>query len=247
MTVNNSTDPQSGRPRNANGILTGLKSVILWLYNRSPQLQAVYRTYAARYTRPWIRQAPYTREVHRAVLRSGDPTRYAAIALALSRMNRDEIPGAVAELGVYRGDLSVFLQTFCDGRTLYLFDTFEGFPSEDAGKFGTMFTNTSLDYVRRRMGRASNVEFRQGYFPDTTSGLERESFALVSLDADLHKPTFTGLQFFWPRLSPGGYIFLHDYHSRFPVADAVHDFGLRDFIELPDKQGSIVVRKPTAG
>jgi O-methyltransferase len=219
-------------------------SVILRLYNGSPRLQSLYRTYAARYARPWIRQAPYTRKVDRAVLRSGDPTRYAAIALALSRMNRDEIPGAVAELGVYRGDLSVFLQTFCDGRTLYLFDTFEGFPSEDAGQFGTMFSNTSLDYVRRRMEGAQNVDYRKGYFPNTASGLEQESFALVSLDADLYKPTLAGLQYFWPRLSPGGYLFLHDYHSRFPVADAVRDFGLRDFIELPDKQGSIVARKP---
>jgi O-methyltransferase len=221
--------------------------VILRLYAGSPTLQSIYRTYAARYARPWIRQAPYSREVDRAVLRSGDPTRYAAIALALSRMNRDEIPGAVAELGVYRGDLAVFLQIFCNGRNLYLFDTFEGFPQEDAGHFGTLFANTSLDYVRRRLGGAQNVDYRKGYFPDTASGLEQESFALVSLDADLYKPTLAGLQFFWPRLSRGGYLFLHDYHSRFPVADAVRDFGLRDFIELPDKQGSIVARKPIGG
>jgi O-methyltransferase len=165
----------------------------------------------------------------------------------MSRMNRDEIPGAVAELGVYRGDMSVFLQTFCDGRTLYLFDTFGGFPSEDAGQFVSMFSDTSLDYVRRRMGGAQNVDYRIGYFPDTTSGIEHEAFAFVSLDADLYKPTLAGLRFFWPRLSSGGYIFLHDYYSHFPIADAVRDFGLRDFIELPDKTGSIVIRKPMAG
>jgi O-methyltransferase len=223
------------------------KSMIMRFYSRSPRLQSFYRTYAARYVDPWIHQAPYSRETQRAALRSGDPIRYGAIALALSRMNRDQIPGAVAELGVYRGDLAVFIRTFCDGRILYLFDTFEGFPSEDSGPYGTMFSDTSLNHVRSRMRGAQNVEYRKGYFPDTTSGLEHEFFAFVSLDADLYKPTLAGLRFFWPRLSPGGYIFLHDYYSHFPIADAVRDFGLRDFTELPDKTGTIVARKPVAG
>jgi O-methyltransferase len=221
--------------------------MIMGFYNRSPQLQTFYRAHAARYIDPWIHQAPYSRETQRAALRSGDPIRYAAIALALTRMNREEIPGAVAELGVYRGDLAVFIQPFCAGRTLYLFDTFEGFPSEDAGQYGTMFSNTSLRHVRNRMRGAQNVDYRKGYFPDTTSGLEQESFAFVSLDADLYKPTLAGLQYFWPRLSPGGYVFLHDYYSHFPIAEAVRDFGLRYFMELPDKTGTIVARKPIAG
>jgi O-methyltransferase len=243
MAENKPADQQSRGNFDGSHVMTRPKSLILWLRN-SPQLQSVYRTYAARYIHPWIHRAPYSREAQRAVLRSGDPTRYGAVALAMSRVNLDEIPGAVAELGVYRGDMAVFLQKFCMNRMLYLFDTFGGFPSQDAGQFGTMFSNTSLDYVRRRMAAAPNVVYRKGYFPDTASGLEDEAFAFVSLDADLYKPTLAGLRFFWPQLSPGGYIFLHDYHSHFPIADAVRDFGLRDFVELPDKTGSIVLRKP---
>lgn len=52
---------------------------------------------------------------------------------------------------------------------------------------------------------------RKGYFPDTTEGLENETYCLVSLDADLYKPTLTGISYFYPRLVTGGYIFVHDF------------------------------------
>ena len=53
---------------------------------------------------------------------------------------------------------------------------------------------------------------RRGYFPETAEGLE-ETFALVSLDADLYAPTLAGLRWFYPRMARGGMILLHDYNS----------------------------------
>ena len=41
-----------------------------------------------------------------------------------------------------------------------------------------------------------------------------EKFAFVSLDTDLYKPTLAGLEFFWPRMSKGGFIFIHDFGLR---------------------------------
>mgnify|MGYP004628418921 CR=1 FL=1 len=38
-------------------------------------------------------------------------------------------------------------------------------------------------------------------------------FALVSLDPDLYEPTLEGLRYFYPRLTPGGRILIHDYTS----------------------------------
>ena len=37
---------------------------------------------------------------------------------------------------------------------------------------------------------------KQGYFPETTEGLEYKCFAFVSLDTDLYKPIMTGLDYF---------------------------------------------------
>ena len=72
------------------------------------------------------------------------------------------------------------------------------------------------------------------------------------LDADRYQATLDGLDFFYPRLSPGGFIFVHDYHS--PESDqgaarAVDHF-FRDKpewpVELPDRDGSVVIRKVRA-
>ena len=53
----------------------------------------------------------------------------------------------------------------------------------------------------------TNTVVIEGYFPETTVGLEDERFAFVSLDTDLYKPIYEGLKFFYPRLNPGGIIF----------------------------------------
>lgn len=50
-------------------------------------------------------------------------------------------------------------------------------------------------------------------FPETCKGID-DTFALVSLDADLFKPMYEGLKFFYPRMENGGYIILHDYNNK---------------------------------
>ncbi len=147
----------------------------------------------------------------------------------------DNIPGAIAELGVYKGDFSLILHRQFPDRTIYLFDTFEGFNANDVeieteSSFSHSstkdFADTSAEYVLGRFGDTSNIVLKKGYFPDTAAGLENESFAFVSLDADLYVPTLAGLEFFYPRLSHGGAILLHDYGSmRFSgVFQAVSDY-----------------------
>jgi O-methyltransferase len=217
----------------------GAVQAIVNIYLRSPRLQSLYRRRLARFFSPWIVEPPYSKQIQKMIARSGDPVRYAAVALALERVKRENIPGAIAEVGVYRGDLSMFINAVID-RRLYLFDTFSGLP--EPNEHIQRFTDTSLEAVKKRVN--GNAVFRVGLFPDTAVGLTSERFSFVSLDADLYNPTLAGLKFFWPRISPGGYIFAHDYYSGWPVAQAVRDSGISEFIELPDKSGSIVFRKP---
>ena len=133
-----------------------------------------------------------------------------------------EVSGAVAELGVYRGDFAKVINTVFPDRKLYLFDTFEGFPEEDmnyetenhlllntVGKL----SNTSVEYVMSRMPRPERCVIRKGYFPETAAGLEEERYAFVNIDVDLYKPILAGLEYFWPRMAENGYIFVHDYFS----------------------------------
>ena len=132
------------------------------------------------------------------------------------------IPGAVAELGVYRGDFAKVINSVFPDRKFYLFDTFEGFPETDLNYEIThgllrndigKLANTSVDYVLNKMPYREKCIIRKGYFPDTAVGLENEQYAFVNIDVDLYKPIMAGLEYFWPRMVENGYIFVHDYFS----------------------------------
>ena len=128
----------------------------------------------------------------------------------------DNVPGAAAELGVYRGGSARCINALLPDRTLYLFDTFEGFdPAEARGEavgFVEAHRNTGADLVLRLMPHPEKVTIRQGLFPASLGGLE-DRFALVSLDVDLEESSLAGLRWFYPRLAPGGFLLLHDYNS----------------------------------
>ncbi|NBJ02855.1 methyltransferase [Lachnospiraceae bacterium] len=130
--------------------------------------------------------------------------------------------GAVAELGVYRGDFAKVINATFPDRKFYLFDTFEGFPEIDLNyekEHGLLknavgkLSNTSVEYVLNKMTHRENCIIRKGYFPDTAAGLENEQYAFVNIDVDLYKPILAGLEYFWPRMIENGYIFVHDYFS----------------------------------
>lgn len=202
----------------------------------------------ARPIRRLMTYPPYSGEVARRIETMADDVRYASIALAIERLERDRIDGAFAELGVWRGRTSKFMHQQAPRRRLYLFDTFSGFPSEIAPP-GNHFQDTSQMAVARYLDNLDNVVFRPGCFPETALGLEDERFALVMLDCDLYEPALEGLRFFYPRLVRGGYFFLHDFNNpewENGTARAAAKF-LADkpekLIEIPDHWGSAVFRK----
>ena len=185
-----------------------------------------------------------------------DYCRMMSLKLAANRIVQKNVPGAIAELGVYRGELAAVLNRLFADRTLYLFDTFEGFSDNDLSDGQERkhsraaagdFKDTSLEMVISRMAHPEKIVVCKGYFPDTTEGLE-DTFALVSLDVDLYKPTIAGLQYFYPRLSRGGCIFVHDYNNRRfnGVRTAVEEFldmTGAPIVQLPDLAGTIIVAK----
>ena len=190
----------------------------------------------------------YSKSTARRIASSTDRVRFASLALALETIERERIPGALAELGVWRGITSLFIRSQAKQRPLYLFDTFAGFPGKD--KTDGRFRDTGVELVRRRIGDCSNVFFRCGTFPETAGGLESECFAFVLIDVDKYEPTLEGLKFFYPRVAPGGYIFLHDYNnsaeSECGVLRAVSEFLMEKpehVLEIPDVWGSAVFRK----
>jgi O-methyltransferase len=60
-----------------------------------------------------------------------DFCRMMTIRLASERIMHRQVPGAIAELGVYKGEMAAVLNRLFPDRKLYLFDTFEGFSEND--------------------------------------------------------------------------------------------------------------------
>lgn len=160
------------------------------------------------------------------------------------------VPGDFAEFGVYEGASASLLCTVKDDHTLHLFDTFEGLPaSARNGENGVFHKGQfigTLPHVRRKLADCRNVRFHPGLFPDSTSGLEDLRFSFVHLDVDLHDATLAGLDYFYPRLLPGGIILTHDFSIIPGVAQAFRTFFTdrpERIIEFPTTQ-AMIIRHP---
>jgi O-methyltransferase len=114
-------------------------------------------------------------------------------------------------------------------KTLHAFDTFEGIPHDDdtpeghkRGDFTTNLTD-GKDYLR-----LNDVSFHVGFFPETAKGLEDRRFCFAHIDGDLYETTKAAIEFFVPRMVPGGIIVFDDWKwERCPgVERAIREAGL---------------------
>ncbi len=188
----------------------------------------------------------------RELQNGGDFSRFFTYILNITHLLENNVEGSFAELGVYKGNSAAVLNYYAknSGRTLYLYDTFDGFDERDLVGVDCQkkrdFCDTSIEYVKSRVGEA---EYRQGFFPDSTEEKDRkDKYAFVSLDCDLYEPTKAGLEFFYPRLNRGGVIICHDYSSGKwkGVTEAVDEFCSQQGIYgvlLPDREGSVIIAK----
>jgi O-methyltransferase len=189
------------------------------------------------------------------VLDASDYIRASSLELVAHEVNTRKVPGAIAELGVFRGDFAEKISKAFPDRTFYLFDTFEGFTAKDVEVdrehgFSTAdqsFTETSVQLVMQRIESPDRCIVRSGWFPESAASID-DQFAFVSLDADLYQPTYEGLRFFYPRLARGGYIFCHDYNNKnyLGVREALRKFCAEEgtsFFPLSDENGTAVVSK----
>lgn len=163
----------------------------------------------------------------------------------------------MAEAGVFAGGTARLICSAKGQAPLHLFDVFESLQSASSAHAST----PREDELRRHFGAVhgtragverllapyEGVHFHQGVFPATTAGLEGERFSFVHLDLDLEPSTRDALEFFHPRLVPGG-IILGDDHQTPPVRRAFDAYfrGRPDAcVELP--WGQVMVVKAGAG
>ncbi len=194
----------------------------------------------------WVRGNP--------VPNAADLARLYALVLNVRAVLEAGVPGDLAELGVYRGNTAAVLAHYARaaGRELLLFDTFAGFDRRDfdgVDRNRSMeFGDTSLEAVRGFVG-TDRTRFFPGRFPESVpTALETARFSVVHLDCDLYAPIKAGMEFFFPRLSPGGLMIVHDYSNpswrgvKQAVDEVLADRAERPIL-LPDKAGTAMIRK----
>ncbi len=181
-----------------------------------------------------IKSGLISRDLLKLVRNYPDKIRFHTIWLQVQRVLSEGIQGDFAELGVYKGYSAKLIHLIAPERTLHLFDTFEGFHAHDlkpetgqAKEYSTKsFADTSLNKVMKYIAADANqVVAHAGHFPQSTQDMPEIKYAFVNMDADLYLPTIEGLKYFYPRLSKGGVIIVHDYNYKWEgLVKAVDEF-----------------------
>jgi O-methyltransferase len=156
------------------------------------------------------------------------------------------LPGDLAEVGVFQGVSAKLLCTVKGNKALHLFDTFEGLPKSsprDGNVHSEKAYACSLESVRDYLKDYENVYFYKGLFPASAANLGEREYCFVNIDVDLYESTLACLQYFYPRMAPGGVILSHDYSLLVGVKAAFDEF-LKDkpepAFELPTSQCMLV-------
>jgi O-methyltransferase len=167
-------------------------------------------------------------QFYRISLRVESPHRQSEILQFVAEILRSkgDGQGAFVEAGCYKGGSAAkfSLAARLAGRTLYLFDSFEGLPENDEQHGTTIFGDYpnftsgkysgSIEEVKQNITHFGAIEvccFVKGWFEDTMTNF-REPLLGVYLDVDLASSTRTCIKQLYPLLIPAGTLISQDGH-----------------------------------
>jgi O-methyltransferase len=178
----------------------------------------------------------------------------------VERVLCEDVPGDLMETGVWRGGAIILMRAVLKAygvteRVVWGADSFAGLPPptlaadrEDRAfdVSGLSYLRVSLEDVRAAFERFGlwdeQVRLLQGWFKDTLPGAPVERLALLRLDGDMYESTLDALRPLYPKVSPGGFVIVDDYHGWQGCKLAVDEFRLAKGIRGPliDIDGSAV-------
>ena len=132
------------------------------------------------------------------------------------------LPGDFVECGVNTGICSLAVCDYVDFNSLdksfFLFDTFRGIPEAQMSareRPDRLISNTKYPDVFERATRNfapfPRAKLVRGLVPDTLSSVTIDKVAYLSLDMNIAYPERKAIEYFWPKLVPGGVVVLDDY------------------------------------
>lgn len=165
-----------------------------------------------------------------------------------------KLPGDFVECGVNEGLLSLTVCHYLDFNSLdksfYLFDTYQGIPADQITarerrratqhKYSECYERT-----KEKFASFPKATLVRGKIPETLQTVQIDKVSYLSIDMNIAKPERDAIDFFWPKLSPGGIVILDDY--AFAGYEAQHEV-MDDFaakvgtriLTLPTGQGMLI-------
>lgn len=170
-----------------------------------------------------------------------------------------DLPGDFVELGVYKGHTTRFLAEYLDfgakPKRWWLYDTFEGVPSDQADKgregmtaavYGAAF---SFEEVRDRFAPYGNINVIKGRVPECFADTCPDLISFLHVDLNNSTAEIAALDTLYDRLTPGGVIVFDDFQwssSRAQFKAETEWFKSRGLAVLPLPTGQGVFVKPLA-
>ncbi len=150
-----------------------------------------------------------------------DPDRLDVIEQELRRLATEQVPGAVVELGCYRGAMALWMRAVLDdsgqrSREVHVYDSFQGLPAPgplDPELFAPGDLRAQVEDVQalhRSWGRGQPV-IHAGWFEQTLPHQLPEKIAFAYLDGDYYNSIRISLSACVPRLTAAGALIVDDY------------------------------------
>ncbi|NUK32264.1 class I SAM-dependent methyltransferase [Streptomyces lunaelactis] len=150
-----------------------------------------------------------------------DADRLPAIRTEIERLVVDEIPGAVVELGCFKGAMALWMRALLDAtgqqqRPIHVYDSFQGLPErgeKDPELFPSGFLRAEPEEILALHDRwgCTPPTIHPGWFADTLPNRLPAEIAFAYLDGDYYDSIRTCLDACVPRLAPGGALIVDDY------------------------------------
>lgn len=150
-----------------------------------------------------------------------DADRLPAVAVDLERLAVEDVPGAVVELGCYRGAMAVWMRAVLDAtgqadRPIHVYDSFQGLPErgeQDPDLFppGYLRADPVQVIALHERWNVRPPAIHPGWFADTLPHELPQEIAFAYLDGDYYDSIRTCLAECVPRLAPGGVVIVDDY------------------------------------
>lgn len=162
----------------------------------------------------------------------------------------DGVQGDFIETGAWRGGACIFMRGllaahYITDRRVFVADSFEGLPPPntvahpaDVGDIHHThdFLAVDIDAVKNNFSRYglldAQVVFLKGWFSDTLPHAPINQLAILRLDGDMYGSTIDSLNALYPKLSPGGFCIIDDYHLA-GCRQAVEDYRTKHAITEP--------------